>query len=220
MSRRSILLGAAGAVAIGALLTAPINRPARATPDNYTQVTRGRYLVIAGDCNACHTAPGGEPFAGGRDLATPFGTILSANLTPDGATGIGRWTPDDFYGAMHEGKRPDGTLLYPAFPYPSYTKVTRADSDAIFAYLQQVTPVKNTVDRSTLPFPFSVRSAMLAWNALFFRPGEFQPDRSRSAEYNRGAYLTELLGHCGTCHTPMNRLGANKSSEAYQGNQI
>lgn len=216
-STRSLTLGT---VALGALVAALVSHPAQSDPDNYSQVERGRYLAIAGDCVACHTAAGGQPYAGGRDLATPFGTIMTANLTPDGATGIGRWTPDDFYRAMHEGKRPDGAQLYPAFPYPFYTKVTRADSDAIFAFLQQLPPTSNAVDRNTLPFPFNIRTAMLAWNALFFTPGEFKPDPARSEEYNRGAYLTESLGHCGACHTPMNVLGANKASEAYQGNQI
>ena len=218
--KRSPLLGALGAAALGLVSIGALTWPARSAPDNYTAIERGRYLAVAGDCNACHTAPGGQPFAGGRDLATPFGTIYTANLTPDGTTGIGRWTADDFYHAMHEGKRPDGTLLYPAFPYPSYTKVSRADSDAIFAYLQTLEPVPNAVDRNTLPFPFDIRSVMLGWNALFFRPGEYKPDPARSAEFNRGAYLVEGLGHCGTCHTPMNALGANKASQAYQGNLI
>ena len=219
MKRRGCSFALA-AVALGTLCASFVSRPARSDPDNYTQLERGRYLATVGDCVACHTAAGGQPYAGGRDLATPFGSIMSANLTPDGATGIGRWTPDDFYRAMHEGKRPDGAQLYPAFPYPFYTKVTRDDSDAIFAFLQQLPATPNAVDRNTLPFPFNIRPAMLAWNALFFTPGTYKPDPTRSAEYNHGAYLTESLGHCGACHTPMNLLGANKASDAYQGNQI
>jgi mono/diheme cytochrome c family protein len=212
------LAAAVGSVALG--LAASTLSPACAAPDDYTMVARGRYLATVGDCVACHTAPGGQPFAGGRDLQTPFGVIRTANLTPDAATGLGRWTPDDFYRAMHEGRRPDGSRLYPAFPYPYYTKVTRADSDAIFAFLRKVPPTSNAVDRNTLPFPFNVRAVMIGWNLLFFTPGEFQPDPRRSPEYDRGAYLAESLGHCGACHTPMNSFGANKTSHAYEGNEI
>lgn len=197
-----------------------VSPPARSDSDDYSQVERGRYLAIAGDCIACHTAPGGQAYAGGRGLVTPFGTVAATNLTPDIATGIGRWTSDEFYRAMHEGKHRDGSHLYPAFPYPFYTKVTRADSDAIFAFLRQLPPTSNAVDRNTLRFPFNIRVAMVAWNMLFFKPGQFEPDPSRSAEYNRGAYLTESLGHCGACHTPMNAFGANKTSEAYWGNEL
>jgi mono/diheme cytochrome c family protein len=217
MMERTSLLGIAVAATLASLL---VVGPARSVPDAYTAVERGRYLTILGDCVACHTAPGGKPFAGGRDLATPFGVIMTPNLTPDGATGIGRWTAADFYRAMHEGKRPDGARLYPAFPYTYYTKVSRADSDDIFAYLQTLEPAPNSVDRNTLPFPFNIRTVMLGWNLLFFKPGEFTPDPARSAEFNRGAYLVEGLGHCGACHTPMNNLGANKASHAYEGNVI
>ena len=205
------------AVAAG-LALAP--RPVRALPDDYALVERGRDLATIGDCIACHTPPGAQPFSGGRDLKTPFGVIKSANLTPDVATGLGSWSADDFYRAMHDGKRPDGTRLYPAFPYPYYTKVTRADSDAIFAFLRRLPPKANPVDRDTLPFPFDIRSAMIAWNALYFTPGEFKPDPTRSAAFNRGAYLTEGLGHCGACHTPLNRLGANEASHPFEGNVI
>lgn len=145
---------------------------------------------------------------------------MTANITPDDATGIGTWTAGDFARAMHEGIRPGGTHLYPAFPYTAYTKVTRADTDAIFTYLRSLTPVSNVVDRDSLPFPFSVRASLAAWNALFFEPGYFVPDPKRSEAFNRGAYLVEGLGHCGICHTPMNTLGASKSGRALQANQI
>ncbi len=201
-----------------ALLTIP--SAAIADPDTYLEAMRGRALVTAGDCVACHTAPGGAPFAGGLALQTPFGAIMTPNLTPDNATGIGSWSADDFARAMHEGKRPNGTRLYPAFPYPSYTKVTRADADAIFAYLRSLAPVSNVVNRNTLPFPFNIRTSMLAWNAMFFTPGEFKPDPAKSETYNRGAYLVEGLGHCGVCHTPMNALGANKADHAFEGGRI
>jgi len=203
-----------------AALLAGAARPAWAVPDEYVQIERGRALATAGDCIACHT-PGGRPsFSGGRAIETPFGVIRSANLTPDAETGIGAWSADDFYRAMHQGRRPDGTHLYPAFPYPYYTKVTRADTDAIYAFLRTLPPVRNPVDRNALPFPFDIRASLIAWNAINFTPGEWQPDPARSAEYNRGAYLVDGLGHCGACHTPMNLIGGSKDSEYLQGNQI
>jgi mono/diheme cytochrome c family protein len=193
---------------------------ALADSDNYVDVMRGRALATVGDCIACHTAPGGVPFAGGLALQTPFGPIMTPNLTPDDATGIGRWSKDHFARAMHEGRRPDGAYLYPAFPYPYYTKVTRQDTDAIYEYLRTLAPVSNSVNRNTLPFPFNIRTAMLGWNALYFTPGYFTPDTKRSDEFNRGAYLVEGLGHCGACHTPLNALGANKADQFLQGNRI
>jgi len=201
-----------------ALIAAP--NAALADSDNLIEIQRGKALVTAGDCVACHTAPGGVPFAGGLALQTPFGAIMTPNVTPDNATGIGSWSADDFARAMHEGKRPGGTRLYPAFPYTYYTKVTRADSDAILAYLRSLDPVSNTVNRSTLPFPFNIRSSMAAWNALFFTPGEFKPDPNKSEEFNRGAYLVEGLGHCGACHTPLNAFGANKNDRYLQGGVV
>ena len=193
---------------------------AAADPDNYVDVAHGKALVIAGDCVACHTAPRGQPFAGGLALQTPFGAIVAPNITPDNTTGIGSWSADDFARAMHEGRRPDGSNLYPAFPYPYYTKVERGDLDAIYAYLRTLPPVENRVDRDTLPFPFNIRLAMKGWNALFFTPGSFKPDPAHSAEFNRGAYLAEGLGHCGACHTPFNAFGASKSDRYLEGNQI
>jgi len=193
---------------------------AMADPDNYFAALRGKALAIAGDCVACHTAPGGVPFAGGLALTTPFGAIMTPNITPDEATGIGRWSRDDFARAVHEGRRPNGAYLYPAFPYPYYARVTRQDTDSIYAYLRTLAPVSNPVNRNTLPFPFNIRMSMMGWNALFFTPGQFVPDRNRSEEFNRGAYLVEGLGHCGACHTPLNALGANKADLFLQGNQI
>jgi mono/diheme cytochrome c family protein len=193
---------------------------AKADPDNYVIAQRGRALAIAGDCVACHTAPGGKPFAGGLALATPFGVIMTPNITPDDATGIGRWTQAEFSRAMHEGRGRNGSYLYPAFPYPYFTEVTREDTDAIYDYLRTLAPVTNAVNRRTLPFPFSVRALMIGWNSLFFKPSSFVPDPGRSAEFNRGAYLVEGLGHCGACHTPLNAFGANKASQFLQGNRI
>jgi mono/diheme cytochrome c family protein len=191
-----------------------------AEPDNYVDIARGKALVTAGDCVACHTAPGGAPFAGGLALQTPFGAIMTPNITPDNATGIGSWSANDLARAMHEGRRPGGTYLYPAFPYPYYTKVARADVEAIYAYLRSLPAVTNTVNRNTLPFPFNIRLSMMGWNSLFFTPGTFAADPKRSDEFNRGAYLVEGLGHCGACHTPFNAFGASKASQYLQGNQI
>jgi mono/diheme cytochrome c family protein len=193
---------------------------AAAEPDNYVDIARGKALVTAGDCVACHTAPGGTPFAGGLPLQTPFGVIMTPNITPDNATGIGNWSANDLARAMHEGRRPGGTYLYPAFPYPYYTKVSRTDVEAIYAYLRSLPAVANSVNRNTLPFPFNIRPSMSGWNALFFTPGTFAADPRRSDEFNRGAYLAEGLGHCGACHTPFNAFGASKASQYLQGNQI
>jgi mono/diheme cytochrome c family protein len=193
---------------------------AKADPDNYVIARHGRALAIAGDCVACHTAPDGAPYAGGLALATPFGVIMTPNITPDEATGIGRWSKDEFARAMQEGRGRHGEYLYPAFPYPYFNKVTREDTDAIYDYLKTLTPVSKSVNRQTLPFPFSVRALMIGWNKLYFKPAPFTPDQTRSAEFNRGAYLVEGLGHCGACHTPMNAFGASKADSFLQGNKI
>lgn len=178
---------------------------------------RGRYLVAAGDCAACHTAEGGKPFAGGRAVPTPFGSIYSTNITPDKDTGIGGWSEEAFYKAMHEGVRPDGKHLYPAFPYPWYTKLSREDVDAIKAYLDALPPVRQESRKPALPWPLSMREVMAGWNELFFHEGAYRPDASKSAEWNRGAYLVEGLGHCSACHSPKNLAGAPKRAKALQG---
>jgi mono/diheme cytochrome c family protein len=183
-------------------------------------VKRGEYLARAGDCIACHTAPEGKLFAGGHAMPTPFGTIYTTNITPDPTTGIGSWTPDQFYEMMHTGRSPTLGLLYPAMPFASYTKVTRADSDAIFAYLRTVPPVKQPNRENDLRFPYNNRSLVIGWRTLFFNEGEYKPDPSQSAEWNRGRYLVEGLGHCGMCHTPINALGGSKESEAFEGGLI
>jgi mono/diheme cytochrome c family protein len=188
-----------------------------AAEPSHAMVERGRYLAEAGDCAACHTAPGGEPFAGGRAVPTPFGTIYSTNITPDKETGLGNWTEDEFYKAMHEGIRRDGKHLYPAFPYPWYTKLSREDVDAIKAFLETLPPVRRENKASELPWPLSVREVMSGWNAMFFHAGEYKPDPGQSAEWNRGAYLVEGLGHCGACHTPKNVVGAVKTKHRLEG---
>lgn len=184
--------------------------------NDYVAIDRGRYLAVVGDCTGCHHGAAGD-FGGGMAIETPFGNIRAANITPDRATGIGSWTSDDFARAMFEGIGPGGRHLYPAFPYPWFTRISRADSDAIFAFLQTLPPAANAVDRNTLPFPFSIRTSMRAWNMLFFEEGRFQPNPQKSAEWNRGAYLVEGLAHCGACHTPVNMLGGSRSSQAFAG---
>ena len=171
-------------------------------------LARGEYLTRAGNCRGCHTARGGAAYAGGRGIETPFGTVVAPNLTPDPETGLGRWSNDDFWRALHDGRSRDGRLLYPAFPYPNYTRVVRADADAMFAYLRSVTPVVHPNAPHSLAFPFSLQPALAVWRALYFEPGVFRPDPSRSAAWNRGAYLVEGLGHCNACHSRRNVLGA------------
>jgi mono/diheme cytochrome c family protein len=180
------------------------------------QIDRGRYLARLADCNGCHTVPGEKPYAGGLPLATPFGTILVPNLTPDRETGIGAWSDADFIAALQQGKGP-GYHLYPAMPYTYYTKMSRDDILAIRAYLNTLEPVRHEVVANQLPFPFNIRASMAIWNALFFTPGEFQPRGDKSPEWNRGAYLVQGPGHCGMCHTPKNFLGADRTSRALQG---
>ena len=174
----------------------------------------------AGDCIACHTSPGGKPFAGGLAMQTPFGTITTPNITPDKATGIGDWSDDDFYRAMHEGIGKQGEYLYPVFPFPWYTKVTREDVLAIKAYLFSVEPVNAPRKPVQFAFPFNIRTALLSWRTAFFKPGTFAPDPAKSAEINRGAYLVEGLGHCGECHNSNNALGASDWSGRLKGGEI
>jgi mono/diheme cytochrome c family protein len=186
---------------------------ARALQGSYEEIQRGRYLFDVGDCASCH----GESLAGGIPLRTPFGVIYSPNITTDPETGIGAWTDDQFYQAMHSGIAADGTRLYPAFPYPWFTKATRQDIDAIRAYLRTVPPVKARTPPLGLPFPFDIRLSMLGWNYFFFQEGTFRPDPAKSAEWNRGAYLVEGLAHCGACHTPTSMLGASAGGQPYRG---
>ena len=207
-------------LAMLALLTDSSRLAIAAPAGDHDLVAKGEYLAHAGDCIACHTNPGGALFAGGFPMATPFGTIYSSNITPDPTTGIGSWTADQFYGAMHTGRFPDGGLIYPAMPFASYTKVTREDCDAIFAYLRSVPPVHQPNRPNDLRFPFNNRQLILGWRILFFQEGEYQPDRTKSAEWNRGAYLVEGLGHCSMCHTPINALGGSSQSQAFEGGLI
>ena len=185
-----------------------------------TSLQRGEYLARAGDCVSCHTAKGGAPYAGGLRMDTPFGALLAPNITPDVDTGIGAWSADDFYRAMHTGLNRRGQDMYPAMPYTFFTRVTRDDSDAIYAYLRTVPPVRNAVDVNHLRWPFDMRWTMSFWRDLFFRETTFEPDPAHSEEWNRGAYLIEGLGHCGACHSPRNRLGAIEQSRQFAGATI
>ena len=183
--------------------------PPPSTPE---QIASGAYLAKAGNCMGCHTTRGGMPYAGGRGIETPFGTVYASNLTPEPATGIGRWTPAHFWRALHNGRSRDGHLLYPVFPYTNYTLLKREDSDAIYAYLRSLPPVVQANRAHGLRFPFNTQPALAVWRALYFKPGPSVTDAEQSAEWNRGAYLVQGLGHCNACHGSRNALGATSST--------
>ncbi|OHV84451.1 cytochrome c [Rhizobium sp. LCM 4573] len=189
-------------------------------PDLADKIIRGRYQAILGDCAACHTAPGAKPLSGGLPLETPFGQLIPPNITPDKATGIGNWSEEDFHRAMKTGIGHDGKRLYPAMPYPAYTKMSDRDISNLWYYLRTVEPVFNPVEANQLPFPFNIRLSMFGWNMINFSGGEFKPDPNKSAEWNRGAYIVEGPGHCGTCHSPKTFLGADKNDQALQGGSL
>ncbi|MEZ5740066.1 MAG: cytochrome c [Burkholderiaceae bacterium] len=191
-----------------------------ATLSGAERIERGAYLALAGNCAGCHTARGGAPYAGGLGIETPFGTVYAGNLTPDAETGLGRWQADDFWRALHLGRSRDGRRLYPAFPYPEYTRLTRDDSDLLFAYLQSLAPVRQPNRAHALRFPFSHPLALAAWQALYFEPASFTPRPDRSAAWNRGAYLVEGLGHCQACHLARNALGATIADGDPPGGQL
>jgi mono/diheme cytochrome c family protein len=188
-----------------------------ANSQSFDRIERGRYLAILADCTACHTAPGGQPFAGGLVLKTPFGNLAAPNITPDSETGIGNWTDDEFVASMHEGRGRGGIRLFPAMPYPAYTKMTRDDVLAIRNYLATITPVRNAVVANQLPFPLSIRTNILFWNLLNFTEGRFQHNPQKSEEWNRGAYIVQGAAHCGTCHTPKTALGGDKAGAPLTG---
>jgi mono/diheme cytochrome c family protein len=208
----------AAAVLAGALVGEPL--PARAQETLYPQVERGRYVLVTGNCQGCHTEPGDEPFAGGRGLETPFGTIYTPNITFEPETGLGRWSRDDFWRAMHEGMAPDGSRLYPAFPYPHFARMPRDEVDALYDYLSTLPPVKKKKPDNELPWPLSWRVSLAGWQWMFFRPEPFQPDPRKSDQWNRGAYLVEGPGHCAGCHTEKNLAGADKEDRHLMGGQL
>jgi mono/diheme cytochrome c family protein len=181
-------------------------------------VERGEYLVRAGGCYSCHSAPGGTPLAGGRALATPFGTFYSPNITPDRDTGIGNWSDVDFVRALRKGVRPDGANYFPVFPYPSFTGISNEDAVAIKAYLFSRPAVHAPNKPHEVAFPFSWRFMQSGWKLLFFRKGPFRENPDWNAATNRGAYLVTALSHCGECHTPRNMLGGMRRSLWLAGN--
>jgi mono/diheme cytochrome c family protein len=183
-------------------------------------IARGKALVVAGDCASCHTADPAKPFAGGKRIDTPFGGIYAPNLTPDRETGIRSWRDEDFLRALRYGIAPDGSRYYPAFPYPYFSKLIRDDIFAIRAYLGTLEPVRNKVPPPELRFPLNFRVVMRVWNWLYFQPGILMPNQSKGAEWNRGRYLVEALGHCGACHTPKNIFGADKADQAFGGSRV
>ena len=192
-----------------ATLATPVAAP---DPSSVDPVARGAYLALAGNCAGCHTARGGAPYAGGRGIVTPFGTIHASNLTPDVETGLGAWDAEAFRRALREGRSRDGHALYPAFPYTEYTRVSDADADALHAYLRSLAPVHAPNRPHALRFPWNLPGLLDGWRLLFFRPARFEPDPARDAAWNRGAYLVQGLGHCGACHTARNALGAPRGA--------
>lgn len=184
-------------------------------------IEQGRYLAQVGNCMGCHTAVGGEPYAGGRALPTEYGTFYGPNITPAKDAGIGSWTADDFWRALHNGKSKDGSLLYPAFPYPTYTHVSREDADALFAYLQSLPPVDRASPQHELRFPYNQRWLLSVWRALYFEPGAVATESTEhSQQWLRGRYLVDGLAHCAECHTPRGRWGALERNRNLQGTVI
>jgi mono/diheme cytochrome c family protein len=209
-----------GAVALGVLAYQPeiaaTERPAPASFDK-ALVERGRVLANYGDCTACHTRPDGPSFAGNFPLKTPFGTIYTSNITPDPDTGIGRWSKEAFRRSLKDGVNRAGHHLYPAFPYDQFTKIKDSDIDAIYAYLMaSVEPVREITRDNEFSFPFNIRPTLAVWKLLFLDKTPLQPDPSKDAQWNEGAYLVEGLGHCAACHSPRNLMGA-RTAPAYGG---
>ncbi|WP_426391603.1 c-type cytochrome [Variovorax sp. R-27] len=218
-----IVLGAAaagGIVAMNLRGEDPLPAQAEAFAATPQLVERGRYLALAGNCAGCHTTRGGQPYAGGLPIETPFGTIYSSNLTPDDKAGIGGWSSAHFWRAMHNGRSKDGRLLYPAFPYPNFTQVTREDSDAIYAYLRSVPPAAELNKAHRLRFPYDTQAALAVWRVLSFKPEPFVANAGKPAEWNRGAYLVNGLGHCIACHGSRNSLGATETKLGLSGGLI
>ena len=225
MKIRSIIIGVAVLGVIGAagglaFVWQPAITPiARPVAFDLALVKRGAQLAAIGDCAVCHIGTDGTPYAGGKAVETPFGAIYATNITPDEQTGIGRWSEAAFVRSMHDGIDRAGSYLYPAFPYNHYTHVTAPDLSAIYAFLMTREPVHAEPPPTRLPFPLDIRPLMAGWNLLFLDHAPVPNNPARSAEWNRGAYLVEGLGHCGACHTPRNALGAEDGTRAYTGGQ-
>jgi mono/diheme cytochrome c family protein len=217
------VLGILGLLGFGALAWRPAIAPIPPPPPGSFApelVAKGEALAGGGYCAECHTVKGGQKFAGGYAMATPFGVVYSTNITPDPETGIGTWSEAAFTRAMHEGVARDGSHLFPAFPYDHFTKVSHDDVKAIYAYLMTRPPVKASKPENTIPFPLNIRAFQEGWKILFFRPGRFELVADKTAEWNRGAYLALGLSHCGACQTPRNLLGAEKAGDAYAGAMV
>lgn len=208
----------------GFLVASEPEMPALATPvpqaPDQQAIRHGAQLVAVGDCRVCHTTKGGKPLAGGLKLNTPFGAIYSTNITPDNDTGIGTWSLDAFKRAMRKGVSRNGHLLYPAFPYPHFTRVSDADLADLYTYLMSRQPVNAVAPLNRLIFPLNFRPLIAGWNLLFLHTGEVPGDGSQNAEWNRGRYWVDGLGHCAACHSPMNLLGAEKKGWSLAGGSI
>ncbi|MBC7415873.1 MAG: c-type cytochrome [Herminiimonas sp.] len=215
------LILVAGAVLLVQTLHDPgSDTPGVAVADGVQQIARGRYLAQAAGCIGCHTMRGGAEYAGGRTIATPFGDLYAPNITTDRTHGIGAWGADDFWRALHNGKSRDGRFLYPAFPYTDYTKINRADADAMYAYFMTVPAVAQANRPPALRFPYDQRWLLAGWRALYFQPGTFVPDATRSAQWNSGAYLVQGAGHCNACHANRNAVGATDNGMDLAGGLI
>lgn len=220
-ARRFVAVAGSLAV-IGALSFFFFRTPEQLQPDKeihqyQASIEKGRYLAKAGNCASCHTSEGGLPYAGGLAFQTPFGLLYSTNITSDKTHGIGSWSFIDFYNAMKQGVRPDGAHLYPAFPYTAFAKMSDEDIAALYLYFQTVEPANTPAKDNEMRFPFGFRPLLAGWKMLFHDTATFVPDSSKSAEINRGAYLVEGPGHCGACHTPRNKLGAEREDLALTG---
>lgn len=194
--------------------------PAAAQPDSDDPAVRGEYIAAAAGCTSCHTREANPPFAGGRPLPTQFGQISVPNITPDPETGIGDYNFEEFERALRHGERNDGAPLYPAMPYMHFTKMTDENISDLWAFLQSVEPVRNEVPEPTLAFPYNVRSAVGAWQAIYLEPGRFEPDPDLDEEANRGAYIVEALAHCSFCHTPRTDLLAQDPDRYLKGAEL
>jgi mono/diheme cytochrome c family protein len=215
-----VVLGVVGFFYFAQQPAIPAVQPPSATSFDRALIAKGAELAMLGNCNSCHTKEDGAAYAGGRPLETPFGTIYATNITPDPDTGIGSWSEAAFLRALRAGVRRDGAHLYPAFPYDHFTKASVEDGRALYAFLMTREPVQAQSMTNTLPFPLSARALIAGWKLLYFTPGQLKPDPTLSAELNRGAYLVEGLAHCGACHTPRNRLGAERNDRYLGGGDI
>ncbi|HUB15217.1 MAG TPA: cytochrome c [Acetobacteraceae bacterium] len=214
-----IVFGAGGCIWLGWYRAIPRVQPPARTAFPSAAIEHGAVLAALGNCVSCHTAPGGAPFAGGRAVQTPFGTIYASNITPDPVTGIGTWPEAAFRRAMRQGVDRAGDQLYPAFPYDHFTEVSDADDADLYAYLMTRAPVRAGVPANELSFPFDYRFLIAGWKLVLFRPAAFRLDATQSAQWNRGAYLVQGLAHCGACHTPHDFLGAEQSGRSLAGGE-